>query len=341
MSSPASQLEGLEVDGGWIVGPRLMRLPGQTGGNFSEGYPVSRSDGTRAFLKALDYSAAMKAPDPARALQRLTEAYNFERDLLARCRSMDRVVRALADGSASINGQVVQYLIFELADHDIRKYLDLAERFDTAWLLRALHHIATGLRQLHGAGIAHQDLKPSNVLVFAGQTSKVADLGRASSRGTLAPHEEYQIAGDPQYAPPELLYGYVDPEWTCRRMGCDAYHLGSMVVFLFGRANMTALLFSQMDETHHPNRWGGTFQEALPYLRQGYERALHLFKSDLSGLRAELRDELMAIVRHLCDPDPALRGDPKARSGANQYSLERYVTRFDLLARRAEIGLLG
>src|SRR5574341_2097711 len=209
MSSPASQLEGLAVDGGWTIGPRLEKLPSQTGGNFSEGYVVSRNDGARAFLKALDYSRAMKAPDPARALQRLTEAYNFERDLLARCKHMDRVVRALSDGSVSVNGEVVQYLILELAAHDIRKYLDLAERFDTAWLLRALHHIATGLGQLHGAGIAHQDLKPSNVLVFGDRISKVSDLGRASSKGIIAPHEEYQIAGDPQYAPPELHYGYV------------------------------------------------------------------------------------------------------------------------------------
>src|SRR5262249_27237780 len=127
----------------------------------------------------------------------------------------------------------------ELADSgDVRKYLDVAARFDSAWVLRSLHHVATGLRQLHSAGIAHQDVKPSNVLVFDAKISKVADLGRASSQGESPPHEDHHIAGDPEYAPPELCYHHVVPDWNQRRLGCDAYLLGSMVVFFFGRCSV-------------------------------------------------------------------------------------------------------
>jgi len=49
--------------------------------------------------------------------------------------------------------------------------------------------------------------------------------------------------------------------------------------------------------------------------------------------------QVTALVAQLCDPDPRLRGHPLTRaSKGNPYSLERYVTAFDLLARQAEIS---
>jgi eukaryotic-like serine/threonine-protein kinase len=180
------------------------------------------------------------SPDPARALEAMTQAYNFERDLMAKCgeKHMDRVVRAIASGTLRIEGApaggVVEYLlILELADYDVRAHLARLGEIELAWILRSLHHIATGLKQLHSAGIAHQDLKPSNVLIFNQDTSKVADLGRASYLGHTAPHDELSWAGDISYAPPELLYGYVHTDWRTKRFGGDLYLLGSMVVFFF------------------------------------------------------------------------------------------------------------
>jgi hypothetical protein len=82
MDPAAYRLEGLDLDGGWTVGARLEPGPAATGGNFSCGYHVIGKDGKEAFLKALDFSPALRAPDPARALQSLTEAYNFERNLV-------------------------------------------------------------------------------------------------------------------------------------------------------------------------------------------------------------------------------------------------------------------
>lgn len=313
-----------------------------TGGRFSECYLVQSEDGTRAFLKALDYSAALKSPDPARVLQAMTEAYNFERDLLAKCstRGMDRVVRGISDGSIQIDdlpSGVVQYLILELADRDVRSHLALADKIDLAWRLRSLHHTATGLKQLHTAGIAHQDLKPSNVLVFDGSTSKVGDLGRAAYVGHIGPYDELECAGDPSYAPPELLYGYTDPDWNRRRFGCDAYLLGSMVIFFFTGLSASSILINEMHESHRWQAWTGSFDEVLPYLRDAFGRVVSQFAAALANPR--LKDDLRTIVCELCDPDPRLRGDPASRRRlAPQFSLERYVSKFDLLARRAEIG---
>lgn len=317
-----------------------------TGGNFSEGYIVEDGHGRRAFLKALDYSRALRAPDPAVALQALTEAFNFERAVLQRCgaRHLDKVVTALADGTVRLNagapdGGVVQYLIFELADGDVRSQADVSMRFDLAFILRALHHVATGVYQLHGEGIAHQDLKPSNVLVFktTGE-SKIGDLGRAAYRGHSPPHESQGVAGDPSYAPPELLYGFIDPDWFRRRLGCDAYLLGSMAVFFFLGQGLTRLIAAELDPSFGWQTWTGRYEDVLPYVRDAFGRVIEQFRSNIP---LPIREDLVQIVRELCDPDPRLRGHPRNRNQpALQYSVQRYIARFDLLARRAEGGFV-
>jgi serine/threonine protein kinase len=348
LPSPAARLKGLTLQSGWVVVEEVQRLPGATGGQFSCSYRIER-EGRQAFLKALDYSKAEEMAlvagiDIPTALQYLVQAYNFERNLLQECtrKRMDRIVMALEDGSVRVDAGpfgTVNYLIFEQADGDVRKHLSLNRNLDVAWILRCLHHIATGLYQLHSAKVAHQDLKPSNVLVFGGQLSKVADLGSASVQGTTSPRDHVRYAGDSTYAPPELLYGYQDPEWIRRRQACDVYHLGSMVTFFFCGVSMTAMILRNIPSDHLYPVWGGTYSEVLPEVRDAFGIALREFSVNVPG--DKLAQALREAVSQLCDPDPMRRGHPSNRTGvANQYSLERYVALFNLLAQRAAIGIL-
>ena len=208
--TPAQQLVGKELSNGWRVVEILNRPEGATGGHFSTSYVVESPTHGRAFLKAIDYQTALKSPEPARALQAMTAAFNYERDLLEVCRDkrLSRVVTVLDSGTIPPQdaqpSSVVEYLIFELADGDIRSFVEFGKAFETAWALRTIHQTAAALQQLHSVGIAHQNLKPSNVLLFDNSQSKVADLGRASLRVQASPHDEQRIAGDTTYAPPEL-----------------------------------------------------------------------------------------------------------------------------------------
>ncbi len=192
--NPAQQLVGLTLEGGWKVLGFAVRKPNATGGYFSQGYIVERADGTRGFLKAMDYIKAFESPDTAAVLQAMATAYLFEKAICEKCNRLSRIARAIDAGSLVLcKGQPhtkVEYLIFELAERDIRAHMDDLRKLDLLFLMKTLHHVATGLSQLHHAGIAHQDLKPSNVLIYSESVgAKICDLGRAWDMKSPSPHD--------------------------------------------------------------------------------------------------------------------------------------------------------
>jgi serine/threonine protein kinase len=346
---PAELLEGLELDGGWTVGPRILPRPCSTGGHFSIAYQVARPSSANtyegAFLKALDFTAAGSLGVPlADALQYMTKAYVFERDLVLRCaeRRMRNVVIGVDAGQVNVEdarvdptfGQV-PYIIFERADGDVRDAVEARlSDFDEAWAFRILHGVANGLRQLHQEGIAHQDLKPSNVMSFGG-VAKVGDLGRASSPEGDGLYDAPCIAGDLGYAPPELLYGEYPSSDRVRRLACDAYHLGSMVVFMYTGSGLTPLIDVELAPAFHWRTWPRDYRNVLPYVRNAYD---YVLASIEERIPPPLRSEVVRTIRELTDPDPLLRGHPAASEAVQRFSMERYVSRFDLLARRAELS---
>ncbi len=335
---PARQLLGRTLDGGWTVVEKLEWPEAATGGNFSVGYFVERPDGKRAFLKALDFSDVMRRADAADWLRFLTEGYIFERDMLKECerRSMSRVVRVLAADTLvdPVFSHAVLYLILEPADGDIRRALDAMKHFDAAFALSAVHDAAVGLQQLHGADVAHQDVKPSNLLTFEEEAAaKLGDLGRCSRRGFSAPHDAFAVRGDPAYAPPELLYGHVDPEWSARCRACDIYLLGSLLLFVFTRTQTTAEVFRRLPGAFIPSSMHGPFSgdyaDALPYVMNAFDEVADEFAAQLDGQREA---ELVEHFRALCHPDPAERGDSvQRRRGYNPYDVRRLISRLDVL----------
>ena len=343
--SPAESLANIILPNDWVVVGRAEAAGSPTGSFFSVGYIVeSVTTGDRAFLKALNMERILAdADDAVSALDAAINTFQYERDLCHRCRSMDKVVTIVDSGQVTTNPNdpmtVVPYLIFEQANGDIRAFLEAARDLDVAWALRSLHHIATGLSQLHRADIAHQDLKPSNVLVFGPDLSKVADLGRASNRSMTGPFDNRQAAGAVMYAPPELLYGQLSPEFNERRLACDVYLLGSMLSFFFCGASMTALLMQRIQKEQRPKllsgAWDGDYTAILPVIQRAFAHALMDFRRSVPQA---LADDLVVLLRELCDPDPKRRGSSRARRRhhPNPFELEYFVSRFNALACRAE-----
>ena len=346
-TNPAEDLEGVTLAPGWTVVERIHQRPGDTGGNFSVNYWVVDESGRRGFCKVLNYwwllTTSGLCSDPLSALSSATQIYQFERDLARECVGLSRVITALTDGSFQRDNYLlplVNYIIFEVADGDIRRVLDDAEDLDVAVRLRTLHHLATGIRQLHGRNVAHQDVKPSNTLVFAPdlnglRVTKLGDLGRATVQGKPMDHDDYEIAGDHAYAPPEGLYRAVPTDFGPRRLACDLYQLGSMVSFIFTAVSMNGYLKLELHPTHNWQHWHGTYEDVLPYVRDAFGRSVGRISTQIPE---PIRDRVAALIRCLCEPDPMLRGHPTtvARVGS-PYSLDRIVTELDLLSRRAAV----
>jgi serine/threonine protein kinase len=197
------------------------------------------------------------------------------------------------------------------------------------------------MRQLHTVGIAHQDLKPSNVLVFKKDGSKLADLGCASDAQVPSRVDEHKIPGDPGYAPIELYYGYSLAGDFDRRFSVDMYLLGSLIFFHFMRISVTQAIQTKLATHSGPNFSGQSFSADLPYIQNAYSMVLKDLRTATEPIAGKLTDSIVNIATELCNPDPALRGD-RQNIGTNvsQYNLERYVSRFNLLASKAEKGLL-
>jgi serine/threonine protein kinase len=344
----AHNLEGRLLKTGWLVVEKLEKPPGSTGAFFSVGYKVER-DGEVCFLKAFDFnkfSILSEAESPGRKFvdiwNEMTNVFIYERDLSNHCRDQ-RVTKVSFVREADeevIDGYtypVVPYLIFDLADGDVRSQIAYANKLDFTWKLKSLHDIAVGLKQLHQIEVSHQDVKPSNVLLF-GTQSKIGDLGRSLCKTLQSPYEGRIFTGDLNYVPPEIMYGYYDNDWHRRVYATDSYLLGSMVVFYFSGITMSALLVKNLQPNFRVENWRGELDQIKPYLVDAFARALKEFASCFT--EAYYRDELVKVVEQLCYPLPDKRGHKKTiqQVGSN-FNLERFVSIFDRLHHRAEYEL--
>ena len=349
-TNAAHELENRTLSTGWYVVKLVKKQPGQTGSFFSVCYHVQK-DNKLCFMKAFDFAPFFQISEDSGSgrpivdiMSMMLDAYKFERDLSKLCQDhhVTKVSFVRDAGEEYITGYpipVVPYLVFDLADGDIRSILNFSEDLDLAWKLNSLHDVAVGIKQLHNIEVSHQDLTPSNILLF-GSNSKIGDLGRSTSKRLSAPHDNKPFTGKWGYAPPEILYKIYSPDWKTRCFATDCYLFGSLVVFYFSGVTMNALLRKYLPDHVSWEYWRGlNFDEVKDYLLQAFERALEEFTSNIQV--PLLRTELKTIVQYLCYPIPEKRGHPRnINEVSDNYSMERFITKLDVLATRVKYELL-
>jgi serine/threonine protein kinase len=344
-TSAAHNLVGIELEGGWRVVEKLTKRVQNTGSFFSVCYKVELH-GKEAFLKAFNFTSFFNAGTGTfmDTMKRMVVAHTYERDLSAYCRGkhVSKISVAVTSGEANVTGygavDIVPYLIFEWAEGDIRDLIADRGPMDSALLFKSLHSIATGLKQLHQINVSHNDLKPSNVLVFGPGEHKICDLGSSVCAALPSPNDKLLFGGDYNYAPPEILYHADCVDRASQARLTDLYLFGSMFAFYFTNLSMTALLTNHLPLIFRTGEWTGTWVEVKEYLLPAFSEAL----DDLSGtIPLEFRADVVLMVEKLCFPFPERRGLGFA-SGVSRYelSLERIVTKLDVLIKRAELSAI-
>jgi serine/threonine protein kinase len=342
---PAESLGGATLDGGWEV-IKQIGSSSTEGRYLSIGYEVTNGEGKKAFLKAFDYTLALEQKDPARALHDLTEAFTVERDILKQCAGskLRRVAFHITDGTIKLEGfggyGQVSYLIFDSSNGDIRKEKELWKEFDLSWCLRSLHQTAVGLQELHTLGIAHQNLKPSKILVFPEIGCKVSDLERASHR-YIEPSEKENFTPAAGYLPPEQWYGWHTGKDFTERFMADLYQLGSLIFFFFLGCSATQAIEMKLSKNHRKSFEKTEFLQDLPYIRQAFGEVLSDLSKSLDEYAPSQAEEILRIASLLCEPDPNQRGDKRVLSYAHvpQYDLQPFISRFEVIAHKAELKL--
>ena len=339
------KLVGETLPGGWKVTEMYKRARGTTAGQFSVQYKAER-DGQEYFVKVIDIEKALQTSDLdkwSETVKAQLEAFDYERRLLQKCcdRSLSKIVRVHGAELYRIPGNAIPipFLVFEKADGNVKEYINFQDKADFVWKLKSLHDIATGIQQLHSIEVIHQDLKPSNILQFKAQ-SKIGDLGRSKTFGGNGLYDHESIGGDRAYAPLEVIpdYAFLQPkQYLDRNLAMDSYQLGNLMTFYFTGLNMTALVMKNLKEMGVEG--GGTEEEMRSYLQVAFDSSVEEVKRAIEY--EEFREDIGLMIQQLCNPDPNKRNDEKTlRQRGSNYALHRYITKLNVLQRRAEIFLL-
>ncbi|MBX3258762.1 MAG: protein kinase [Labilithrix sp.] len=101
---------------------------------------------------------------------------------------------------------VMEYVAGSPWSHHLARMREAGEPAPALETLDILERVADGLEAVHGAGIAHGDVKPANVLLAPNRVM-LTDLGLVRVEGR--PHGLRAVAGTPTYLAPEVVSGEV------------------------------------------------------------------------------------------------------------------------------------
>lgn len=335
---PKDSLQGLTTDSGWEIVEQITTELG-SGGNFCSRYVVDK-DGQAGFLKAMDLHEAFSEP---REMKKLLDQYIFEQEISQFCadKNMTRVVTPFDAGSILVPNfdppnNVAYYVIFEKADGDLRSnHLEVPEKL---WIptFTALHHVTVGINQLHRAEIAHQDIKPSNVLSFSGNSFKVSDLGRVVDNAGKSPFRGTHYPGDGGYKPLEMFFGINSLEFF-DRLSCDMFMIGSLIYHVIEDIQLNVVVLEEVNKLN-PDARHYDYNQALPYIHSAFAQVLKNFKENSEKIFGKkIAYQLHLIVSQMCNPDYVKRGNPSSTSRLDRIQMHRYISRLDLILKRLSI----
>lgn len=197
------QPEGLLTGGD---GGEEWHFSGPSIGDGAQIYPVMSSQGEPGVAKLLDVLPGNRTR---------------EIDLHRRLAQKPHVV-GLLDSRVGTTSEDASYLIMPNAEYGDLAHLIPPEGMPPELALDLISQSLEGLREIHDAGVAHNDFKPHNLLL-AERGVELADFGIADK---LDDDDPGQMRGTAAYVSPELLQGLVGtPKSDIYIAGGTIYHM--------------------------------------------------------------------------------------------------------------------
>ena len=160
------------------------------------------------------------------------------------------LVRVIESGEA--DGHT--YLVVEyVAGRTLAARLDAEGGLPGADILRLASEVGAGLDALHGAGLVHRDVKPSNIMLDRDGGALLTDFGLAKGRAYTVLTRPGSVVGTLDYLAPEIIRGApAAPPSDIYALGCVVFECMSGVPPFAGRSVIRVGLAHLQDDPPDP-----------------------------------------------------------------------------------------
>ncbi|RCV18478.1 hypothetical protein SETIT_3G303800v2 [Setaria italica] len=159
---------------------------------------------------------------------RLDSIFADEVSALEACRGLPCVVQ-LRDSCRRDSTTSEAFIVMELVGPSLKDAMRTGRggvrRHAEGEVRRIARQLLAGAGAMHGVGLMHRDIKPDNILVGAGGSLKICDLGKARAVADDPPYSNPVVARS--YRAPELLLGSADYD-----AGVDTWAIGCIMAEL-------------------------------------------------------------------------------------------------------------
>ncbi|MEQ3551085.1 protein kinase [Pseudonocardia nematodicida] len=203
------------------------------------------------------------------------------------------------------------YLVMELVDGPTLRDVIAGEDLPPDDIRRLGAEVAQTLAYVHGQGITHRDVKPSNILVDAEGRARLADFGIAALLGADGHTAAGEILGTPAYLSPEQVRGSgVGPP-------TDVYALGLVMLEAWtGRQEYQGEgLQGAAERVHRSPVVPGDVPEPLRSTISGATATDPARRPDAGRVADMLAESAPAPVAPQPDPEPEPAGRGSSGSG--------------------------
>lgn len=185
---------------------------------------------------------------------------------------------------------------------------------------------------MHTADIAHQDIKPSNILKFNNGDSKISDLGRVIDNLGMSPFNKYYFAGDQTYAPLEVKYRLPFSDFYDYKL-IDINGVGSLIYQTLTGVSLTTALVNETSLIV-PNIMRFDYHDALPFHCTAFFTLMYRIQQECEQkFDVEVATQIVSIISEMCHPDMSKRGSPKRVSKNQRVQFRRYSSKLNTLVR--------